>query len=157
MEPQLSGPHLSGFSANRTTEMAALLEYHTVQNFGSKKVGKNPLLKKKLWRIGLHLKLLATTYCTARMQHRYMRLQVINNSLIMRHGSRFDCESLSLTLRNDDSRWKWLPHPLVSKSFNCLHLHVATLHSSGSNCTSVSIVRWFLQCREQCLDFHELL
>ena len=26
VEPQLSGPHLSGFSVNRTTEMTALLE-----------------------------------------------------------------------------------------------------------------------------------
>ena len=66
------------------------------KNFGGKKVWQKPtiakLTEKNFGERGFTWNFLATTNCTAQMQHRYMR--VIINSPIKGRGSRFDCESI---------------------------------------------------------------
>ena len=64
------------------------------------------------------------------MQHRYVQVMQVKDLLSKGCGNRFHHELLSLNVRDKDSRSKWLPHLLIGKLFNHLHLHVAMLHLS---------------------------
>ena len=97
-----------------------------------KKFGENPLLQtdKQTLANGTYQNFFSyhILYYHSNIYNITMR-ERLHNSLITECGSRFDHKPLSFALRDYDSRWKWLPHSLLS---NHLHLRVAMLHSSGS-------------------------